>query len=88
MGNAILLYFEKPFKQAAIIFLLHRHFNTTIKLVDTRFKLLCDELTLESQIRQNISLKYRRDSIFRFVSVSGHSILHVVSNTTHGVTIA
>ena len=27
--NAILLYSEKPFKQAAIIILLHRHFNLT-----------------------------------------------------------
>ena len=28
--NAILLYSEKPFKQAAIIFLFHVHFKPTI----------------------------------------------------------
>ena len=27
--------------------------NTTIELVDTRFKLLCDEFTLKTKIRQN-----------------------------------
>ena len=48
--------------------------DTTIELIDTRFELLCDELTLEPQIRQydeNISFGYRINRIYRFVSVSG-----------------
>ena len=56
--------------------------NTTIELVDTRFKLLCDEFTLKSQIWQNdenIFFGYRSDRIFRFVSVSCHNIVHVVN---------
>ena len=59
--------------------------NTTIELVDTRFKLLCDEFTLKTQIRQNdenISLGYRTDGILRLVSVSVHNIVHVVTNNT------
>ena len=59
--------------------------NTTIELVDTRFKLLCDEFTVKTQIRQNdenISFGYRSDRIFRLVSVSVHNIVHVVSNIT------
>ena len=47
--------------------------------------LLCVEFTLKSQIRQNdenISFGYRTDRIFRFVSVSDHNIIHVVSNNT------
>ena len=40
--------------------------NTTIELVDTRFKLLCDEFTLKSLIRhndENISFGNRRVGI-------------------------
>ena len=47
--------------------------------------LLCVEFALKSQIRQNdenISFGYRSDRIFRFGSVSGHNIIHVVSNNT------
>ena len=43
-----------------------------MELVNTRFKLLCDEFTLKTQIRQNfinISFGYRSDGIFRLVSV-------------------
>ena len=50
-------------------------------------KLPCDEFTLKSQIRQNdenISFGYRSDRIFRFVSVSGHNIVHFVSYNTPG----
>ena len=56
-----------------------------MELVDRRCKLLCDEFTLKSQIRQNnenISFGYRSDRIFRFVSVSVHNIIQVVSNNT------
>ena len=65
--------------------------NTTIELVDTRFKLLCDEFTVKTQIRQNdenISFGYCSDRIFRLVSVSVHNIVHVVSNNTPGVAVA
>ena len=65
--------------------------NTTIELVDTRFKLLCDEFSVKTQIRQNdenISFGYRSDRIFRLVSVSVHNIVHVVSNNTPGVAVA
>ena len=65
--------------------------NTTIELVDTRFKLLCDEFTVKTQIRQNdenISFGYRSDGIFRLVSVSVHNIVHVVSNNNPGVAVA
>ena len=58
------------------------------ELVDTRFKLLCDEFTLKTQIKQNdenISFGYRSDEIFRLVSVSVHNIVHVASNNTPGV---
>jgi len=52
-----------------------------IELVDTRFKLLCDEFTLESKITQNnenIAFGYSSDRIFWFVL--GHNIVHVASN--------
>ena len=65
--------------------------NTTLELVDTRFKLLCDEFTLKTHIRQNdenISFGYRSDKIFRLVSVSVQSIFHVVSNNTSAVVVA
>ena len=65
--------------------------NTTIELVDTRFKLLCDKFTLKTKIRQNdenIFFGYRSDGIFRLVSVSVHNIVHVVSNNTPGVAVA
>ena len=65
--------------------------NTTIELVDTRFKLLCGEFTLKTKIRQNdenISFGYRSDGTFRLVSVSVHNIVHVVSNNTPGVAVA
>ena len=63
----------------------------TIELVDTRFKLLCDDFTLKTQVRQNdenISFGYRRDRIFRLVSLSVHNIVYVVSNNTPGVAVA
>ena len=61
-----------------------------MELVDTRFKLLCDEFTLKSQIGQNdenISFGYRNDMIFRFASVSALNIVHVVSNNTPRVAV-
>ena len=60
------------------------------ELVDTRFKLLCDEFTLKTKIRQNnenISFEYRSDGIFKLVSVSVHKFVHVVSNNTPGVAV-
>ena len=60
--------------------IIFRLIQPCIELVDTRFKLPCDEFTLKTQIRQNdenFSFGYRSDRIFRLVSVSGHNIVHV-----------
>ena len=64
----------------------HFWVNTTVELVDTRFKLLCNEITLESQIRQNdenIYFGYRRDRIVWFVSVSGHNIVQTLDRSVY-----